>query len=432
MAKKKIIVLGAGLAGLSAAWHLQKKGIDCQVFEKESAAGGLCRSKNIDGFTFDYDGHLLHFRQEYTFNFVKSLLRNNLAEHHRSAWIYSDGAYTRYPFQANLYGLSPMVIKECVLGFIEANKNGHVNTKDNLDFLNWIKRTFGEGIARHFMVPYNKKFWTVAPQELNCDWLDGFIPVPSLKEVVEGTVEENQRQFGYNARFWYPKKGGIVQLASALAGKIKNLHNNCRITKIDLNNKEIKIGPGRREKFDHLVSTIPLPELSSLATGLPGRTLSLFSKLKWNSIFNLNLGVERKESCGRHWVYFPYKEACFFRVGFFHNFSPDLVPQNKGSLYVEVSYSKNRPIDKSTITARIKRELKKVGVLRQNDVICVQDINDIKYGYPIYDKNYRRARGNILEFLLTKGVIPCGRYGSWRYMSMEDALLDGRSAAEKL
>ena len=253
-----------------------------------------------------------------------------------------------------------------------------------------------------------------------------------MKEVIEGTVEENQRQFGYNARFWYPKKGGITQLSSALAGKVRNLHNNCRITGIDLEKKEIKLASGRIESFDYLVSTIPLPELPSLTSGLPDRVLSLFAKLKWNSIFNLNLGVDKKENCGRHWIYFPHKEACFFRVGFFHNFSPDLAPQDKGSLYVEVSYSKDKPIDRKTIVARIKKELKKVGILRQNDVICAQDINDIKYGYPIYDKNYREARRKILEFLASKNIITCGRYGSWRYMSMEDALLDGRSVAEKL
>jgi len=73
MTKKRVIVLGAGLAGLSAAWHLQRQGIDCRVFEKEPEVGGLCRSKKILGFTFDYDGHLLHFKSRQAFNFVKRL-----------------------------------------------------------------------------------------------------------------------------------------------------------------------------------------------------------------------------------------------------------------------------------------------------------------------------------------------------------------------
>src|SRR3989338_7951047 len=102
MPKKRILILGAGLAGLSAAWHLQKKGIDCQLFEKEPEVGGLCRSKKINNFIFDYSGHLLHFKHKYTFNLVRNLLGNDLLKHQRSAWIYSYGKCTRYPFQANL------------------------------------------------------------------------------------------------------------------------------------------------------------------------------------------------------------------------------------------------------------------------------------------------------------------------------------------
>lgn len=125
MPKKRILILGAGLAGLSTAWHLQKKGIDCQIFERESEIGGLCRSKKIDGFTFDYCGHLLHFKHRYAFNLIKNLLGSNLIEHKRSAWIYSSGVYTPYPFQANLHGLPADIAKECLLGFIKAAAPRH-------------------------------------------------------------------------------------------------------------------------------------------------------------------------------------------------------------------------------------------------------------------------------------------------------------------
>ena len=429
MAKKRIVILGAGLAGLSAGWHLQKMGIDCRILEKEAGVGGLCRSKKLDGFVFDYDGHLLHFRQAYTFNLVKRLLGDNLTEHKRNAWIYSDGAYTRYPFQANLYGLPGPVVKECVLGFIEASRNNHSKKKNNLNFLHWIKQTFGNGIARHFMIPYNRKFWTLPPEKLSCSWLDGFIPIPSLREVIEGTIEENQRQFGYNAHFWYPKNGGIEELSLALADEIKNIHLNCPVSEIDLKKKEIKTSTGDKEKFDHLISTLPLPEMAHLTRGLPKKISHLFTKLKWNSIFNLNLGIERKESLGRHWVYFPHQEVCFFRVGFFDNFSSRLAPSDKSSLYTEVSYSKDKPINKKGIVSRINNDLIKTGILSPGDKIYVQDINDIKYGYPIYDRNYCTAREKILDFLSGNNITACGRFGSWRYMSMEGALLDGKEAA---
>ncbi len=429
MAKKRIFILGAGLAGLSAAWHLQRRNIDCQILEKEGEAGGLCRSKNIDGFTFDYDGHLLHFKHTYTFNLIKSLLGSNLVEHQRSAWINSYGRYSRYPFQANLYGLSLPIIKECLLGFIRASKNGQLWKEENPNFLYWINHTFGKGIARHFMVPYNTKFWTLPPQKLTCEWLDGFIPVPSLSEVVDGTIEESKRQFGYSARFWYPKKGGIEQVSAALASSIHGIHINCPIVEIDPRKQEIKMASGAKEKFDRVISTIPLPEMARLIKDLPFGARSLFNKLRWNSIFNLNLGVEKQDYSGRHWIYFPQKEFCFFRAGFFHNISSALVPPNKSSLYIEVSYSKDAPIDKSNIVYQIKRDLVKADILNEEDKICLQDINDIKYGYPLYDKNYYKAREGILKYLSEKNIIPCGRYGSWRYLSMEGAILDGKDAA---
>ncbi len=432
MAKKNIIILGAGLAGLSAAWHLQKRGIDCQVFEKESEVGGLCRSRQIDGFTFDCAGHLLHFKQSQVFNFIKSLLKNNLVEHKRSSWVYSFDTYIRYPFQANLYGLPNSVVKECLMGFIQVIRNGQAESKKKLNYLNWINQTFGKGIARHFMIPYNKKFWTIPPQELTCEWFDGFIPVPSLSQVLEGTIEESQRRFGYNALFWYPEKGGIGEVPLALASRLKNIHTGCPVKGIDLTKKKIRLYSGDSQKFDYLISTIPLPQMSSLINEMPDSINSLFKKLRWNSVFNLNLGIERKDPGKRHWLYFPQKDLCFFRVGFFHNFSSQLAPPEKSSLYVEVSYSKDAGINKNKIVSRIKKDLKKIGLLKESDQICCQQSNDIKYGYPIYDVNYTPARKTILDYLAKRNVVACGRYGSWRYFSMEDSILDGKRVADIL
>lgn len=432
MSKKRIIILGGGLAGLSAAWHLQKRGIGCCVFEKEPVLGGLCRSKEVAGFTFDCDGHILHFKQRYTFNLVKRLMQDNLAEHKRSAWIHHFGTHIRYPFQVNLYGLPPVIVKECLEGFIEALKNGHPHKEKSKDFAQWIMRTFGRGISRHFFIPYNTKFWTLPPKELTCEWLSGFIPVPSLDQILEGTLEESQRQFGYNARFWYPQKGGINQLPLGLASQLRDVYTGCAAVEIDLKKKEVRLSSGDRERFDYLVSTVPLPEMSHLVKGLPGHIAALFKKLKWNSVFNVNLGIEKRDDTGRHWIYFPYKDTSFFRVGFFHNFSSSLVPRDKSSLYVEVSYSKDKHLDKNNISLRIKDDLKRVGLLSEKDRIVVEDVNDIKYGYPIYDSDYHGTRSAILNYFCAHQLIPCGRYGSWRYMSMEDVILDGRSTADRL
>lgn len=432
MARKRILILGAGLSGLSAAWHLQRRGIDCLVFEKEPEVGGLCRSKEIKGFTFDFDGHLLHFKYNQTLNLVKRLLGGNLAEHRRNAWIYSHGGFCRYPFQANLHGLPKSVVQDCLLGLIGAYNNGQKRTDKKPSFRDWINHTFGKGIARHFMTPYNTKFWTVPPGELTCEWLDGFIPVPSLSHVLEGAIDESRRQFGYNARFWYPKRGGISHLPSAFAGEIAHIHTDCKVSRIDPVKKEVGLASGNKEKFDFLISTLPLPELPGLIKGIPEGVIRLFRKLRWNSILNVNLGIAGRNPFQGHWIYFPQKEIRFFRMGFFHNFSSSLAPAGKSSLYIEAAYSKDSPVNKESIVSGSINDLKKLGILNRKEDILVQDINDIKYGYPIYDYSYTPAREGIIKYLARNNIICCGRYGNWRYMSMEGVILDGQDAAGRI
>jgi len=122
-----VLIIGAGLTGLSTAFHLEKRGgIDYSIYEKREKVGGLCRSEyktrpGLKGkFTFDILGHLLHLKKRYTIRRVKELLRKNLISQDRDAQIYSKGVYTGYPFQANIHGLPPKVVKECVFGFIDA------------------------------------------------------------------------------------------------------------------------------------------------------------------------------------------------------------------------------------------------------------------------------------------------------------------------
>jgi len=432
MAKARIIILGTGLAGLSVAYHLQKKGIDYEVFEKEDTPGGLCRSKNIDGFTFDHSGHLLHFKYKYTYDLIRDLLNNNLIQHKRNSWVYAFNAYIPYPFQANLFGLPPKITKDCLLGFIQAANNGRYKKNNDTNFRDWVYQTFGNGIARYFMLPYNKKFWTVSPSQLTCDWVNGLVPQPSLEDVIEGTVSRSSKAWGYNAHFWYPKNGGIQELALAFARRINKINLSCSCPKIDIKNKEISFMDGRQEKFDKLISTIPLPELANVIEGLPKSITSSFKKLRWVSILNLNLGIDRENISDKHWIYFPQENFVFFRVGFPHSFSSTLVPTNKSSLYIEISYSWNKPINKNNIVSRIIRDLIKAQVISNSDRILVQDINDIRYGYPVYDYNYRLARESILKFLSQNHILSCGRYGNWQYMSMEDVILDGKKLADNL
>ncbi|MCK9595029.1 MAG: FAD-dependent oxidoreductase [Candidatus Omnitrophica bacterium] len=430
MADKRIIILGAGLSGLSAAWHLQKKGIDCSVFEAQGQPGGLCRSKEVDGFVFDYCGHLLHFKHEYTFRLVKSLLGDNLHLHKRDSRIYFNSRFTPYPFQANLYGLPPAIVKECLAGFIEKGEADKRGGKNSMNFRDWIYFNFGKGIAKYFMVPYNTKFWGLPPQRITCEWLNDFIPVPSLDQVIEGAIGQSREEFGYNRQFWYPKKGGISSLARALAGQLSNLHLNSKVVAIDPGKREVGLASGRRVGYDRLISSIPLPEMPGLIRKMPAAARRPFAGLRWNSIFNLNLGIEGMDWGRKHWAYFPQPDISFFRVGFFHNFSPALAPAGKGSLYVELAHHPDSPPDTKRAITRLIKDLKNTGLLNSRANVVCRDVNRIKYAYPVYDRYYAAARKGAVDFLSSNRVIPVGRYGAWRYLSMEGALLEGKRVAD--
>src|SRR5580692_8467339 len=222
---KKVVIIGGGLAGLSAGHHLAE--YDPIVFEKERAVGGLCRSFTQDGFTFDCTGHLIHLKNQYTKDLVARILPDAFNSHERLAAIYSKSTVTPYPFQANTYGLPPEVVKDCVVGFVEsmhAEQNGGPK-----NFHDWVLETFGSGIARHFMLPYNEKFWKQDLRGITSDWVSWSIPKPTLEEVVNGALGLTNKGMGYNPRFIYPRNGGIDCLPQALAAPIKNVHTGALV-----------------------------------------------------------------------------------------------------------------------------------------------------------------------------------------------------------
>ena len=446
MNRDEIVILGAGLAGLSTAYHL-KDGYS--LFEERSEPGGMARSIYKDGYLFDYDGHLLHFKDEYTFSLVKELLNGNLAPHKRRAWIYSKGNYTPYPFQANFYGLPKSVVKDCLLGFIKSRVNftTHLSSPhrgegkgegDNLsykkdleeNFESWIKRTFGTGIAGHFMLPYNKKFWTVEPSELMCDWLDGFVPVPTIEDTITGAISVNTKLYGYNSRFWYPVKGGIRELVKGFEQKVKNLHLNKKAITIDQYKKEIIFEGGDVKRFANLVTTIPLIELRSILTDIPQEIDNAFSMLRWTSIFVVNLGIKRDDVTDKHWVYYPEESMIFYRTGFPANFSLDVVPSKRTSIYAEISYKDDKLVDKERLIADTVRGLKSIGIISDENEIEICLPIDIKYGYVIYDRNRKSAVAAIKDYLKQFGIYSIGRYGGWSYMSMADVIIEGKRMAE--
>lgn len=227
-----IVIVGAGLAGLSAAYHL--RGMPYKILEREREVGGLCRSYVKDGFTFDYTGHLLHFRQTAIKALVESLLPDRLQRHARKSYVFSHDTYTEYPFQVNTYGLPPEVVRECLLGFIATlTQSASTPSVESPSFKQWIIDSLGEGIAKHFMVPFNEKLWQVPLDDLTSDWVSWLVPKPDVKDVVSGALGIKDKAFGYNPSFQYPVSGGIKVLPEAFLPSVENLSYDSDLVEIE-------------------------------------------------------------------------------------------------------------------------------------------------------------------------------------------------------
>ena len=425
---KPVLIIGAGLSGLSTGYHLREK---CLLFEKEATPGGMASSERVANFTFDKTGHLLHFKTRY----VKDLLdcpsnSFNLAKHRRSSWVFSKNTYTRYPFQVNTYNLPSDVIKDCVASIEKAQKKRKHKTAVP-DFKNWILSNFGEGVAKHFMFPYNRKLWKTPLNQMSTEWADKLIPKTGLKQAIKGAEADYKRNFGYNKIFYYPEQRGIQAIGEFFTRKLKKqICCNNRVVNINLKNKKATTKDGKSINFDTVVSTMPLPELIEIVTGLPKEIKVMRKQLKWVSVFNYNLGVTGDVLPNKHWVYFPEKKYVFYRVGVASNFSKHAAPPKHSSLYTEVSYTTTRPLQYSRrkLKERIIEDLHKARLLTSGNSIVTEKSYDLKYAYPLPSK--RNPARQIRDFLKKHSIYSIGRYGSWEYMAMEECILQGRATAD--
>ncbi|MDY0059512.1 MAG: FAD-dependent oxidoreductase [Myxococcota bacterium] len=426
------LILGAGLAGLACARGL---GQDYRILEQEARVGGLAVTDHHDGFFFDRAGHWLHLRDDRTRTLVEELLGGDQLSVERQARIYSQGVLTRYPFQANTHGLPPETVRDCLIGFVEAWERRRKGAGRPANFEEFIHHHLGWGIARHFMVPYNRKLWGVPLRELDSSWCGRFVPRPSLEEVLGGAAGCPVEGLGYNARFVYPRVGGIGVLAERLAASLTvPVELSCAATAIDPHRREVTTSTGERIPYETLVSSLPLPTLIRLLTSAPDEVRDAALRLRASTVVCVNLGVRGPALYGVHWVYVPEPEFPFYRVGSYSNAVPGLAPEGCSSLYVETSFPPGEaPHDEARLLAEVQAGLLRMGALTPENEPCAVQVQVLRDAYVLFDGARDRAVSLLGDFLRkTAGIHTIGRYGRWIYNSMEDSLLDGLETARLL
>lgn len=402
-----------------------------KFFEKEATTGGLCRSVQQDGFTFDFTGHLLHASDPYFFSLLQSIVGlDTLNTISRRSFIYSSDTYTRYPYQINLHGLPTATIAECIEGFV-LRKKTRTTAKT---FPEWVLQNFGTGFAKHFFYPYQSKIFAYDIKKVTASWTGRFVPSTSLEQIIEGALSDNDMQsVGYNANFFYPKKGGIVAWVNQLAQQVTNpISTGFCVQSIDQQQKIVIFTNGHIEPYDSLISTMPLDVMLRMTKEKSSTHLTnAADKLLCNSVINFNLGVNNPDLSDKHWIYYPENQYPFYRIGFPHNFTPYATPEGCSSLYGEFAHVKKSERWVQTTLKDSIAQTKKLFTISEPDVLTQKIIN-IPHAYVIYDNWREQNLPKLLNSLEKQNIHSIGRYGQWKYSSMQEAVLDGKKIAQSL
>lgn len=409
------LIIGAGISGLTYAAATQH---DYLVVEAEKQIGGYCKTIYKDGFIWDYSGHFFHFQHPELRDYVMQRIDQNemLTVQKHTQILYKD-RHVDFPFQMNIHQLEQEEFIDCLYDLFSIPEGAPSDT-----FKQMLYAKFGRSIAEKFLIPYNSKLYATDLDRLDVDAMGRFFPYANREQIVRNF--RHQDSTSYNATFLYPKEG-CIRIVNSVASHVDS-------SKISLEERLISIDTAthtattnkRKIHYDRLISSLPLPKLLSIC-GIP------YDKdvYTWNKVLVFNLGFNAKgperTNC---WMYIPESKYCFYRVGFYDN----IIGQDRMSLYVEIGFGKDQPVgDIDALLQRTLDDLRIAGIVTDQQLVAEHHV----LMDPAYVHITRRSETDKEEKfkqLAEQDIYSIGRYGAWKYCSLEDNMHDAFTLAERL
>eukprot|EP00462_Mataza_sp_D1_P021879 CAMPEP_0175141878 /NCGR_PEP_ID=MMETSP0087-20121206/12397_1 /TAXON_ID=136419 /ORGANISM="Unknown Unknown, Strain D1" /LENGTH=572 /DNA_ID=CAMNT_0016425437 /DNA_START=83 /DNA_END=1798 /DNA_ORIENTATION=- len=429
-----IVVIGTGPTGLGAAWRLHELGYkNFTVVESTSDTGGLAKSVvDNNGFTWDHGVHVLFSHFTYFDSMLDMALPNqeDWFHHNRSSPAWMRNRFVGYPVQNNVWQLPEADLMECLDGLVDLTRTlASGNFSKPANFKEWVDLSFGAGIGKQFMHPYNFKVWAHTTEKLNTQWVGERVATVDPKKILHNLVYKvKDVTWGPNAVFRYPKHGS-GHIWDALIAKIPKarIFLGKRVTALHTGagkqqgGRKLSFADGTSLQYDRLVSTMPIDKLLRMSDSSELRAAgSVEGAFKYQTVNLVGIGIEGNISqhlSSVQWVYFPEEEFVFYRLTVLSNFSPYMVkkPYQQYSIVCEVSESKYRVVDQSTIVEDVVRGLKKSGFVQPDAVFATKWHERFEYGYPVPYVGRDEHVHHADELLQRARVWSRGRFGSWKY-----------------
>lgn len=417
----KVVVLGGGIAGISATYHLYGLGDKAICYEANSEAGGLTSSFTVDGFRFDTAIHLSFTSNEY----VQQLFaKTPYYSHAPDSSCYENGVWLRHPIQNNLYPLPIEDKVSLISSFYDAPKE----CGDN--YSSWLVSQYGSALAERYPIKYTLKYWGIDASRLSLTWIGDRVRKADVGEILRGAFEARVDNHYYANEMRYPKQGGYFSFIKPMLEKI-DIRLNKKAVSINLSLRSVTFADGEVVFFDKLINTIPLPELIRIIDGVPESVKAAAESLLYTTIDLISVGFSKVIENKNLWFYI-YTDTLAARAYSPSLKSPDSVPDGASSLQFEIyNLSTSEPIAAEAMIADVRNYLIKSKLCSESEILFLHH-KKVPYGNVVYDHGMEERRQIILDYLREKEVITAGRFGEWSYLWSDQALLSGKTGAESI
>jgi protoporphyrinogen oxidase len=425
----KWAILGGGLTGVTVGRLLRERGEEVVILEKEERCGGLCRSLQVNGFTFDIGGsHIIFSRDTAVLDYMRSVLGENRGERDRNTKIFYGDRYVKYPFENGLSDLPREDCFFCLNEFIRTLISAEKGTlPPPANFRDWIYQTFGRGIAELYMVPYNEKIWKYPPEEMSAHWVEGRVPRPPVEDIVRSAIGIETEGYTHQSVFSYPVWGGIESLIKSIAEPVSDaIRTGFCVSEVRKEDGHFVISDGSEQiRADRLISTIPVPHLLECLADVPEEVGGAAADLVANSLICVCVGV-KGEVPGYSWVYVPQHDiGAFNRISFPSNYSVAVAPEGHASILVEITFQKGDEMGEwpdEKLTRHALEGLCRMGVIRSEEDVVMTHVERQPFAYVVYDLDYQDNIRTVREFCRANGITLLGRFSEFEYLNMDGVI----------
>lgn len=433
----KIAILGAGVSGLSLARFLVEGGVGAHqiaLFEAAPVAGGLCRSKTVEGFTYDVaGGHILYSKDPAALAWMKECTGGDaeFEQKSRNTRIRYEHRWVNYPFENGLGDLPPQANFECLKGYVDAwHRRQMERSKTPAEFGKWVQWRFGDGIARHFMDPYNEKVWKRGLDELTSAWVAGRVPDAPVDDVLRASVGMRTEGYTHQSTFYYPRRGGFQAITDGIASTLASrIRLSTPVAELVRTKNGWRVNA---EEFDLAVSTLSLTELPRLVRGMPAHVAKAMNELEYNGLVCILLALARREHPELSWIYLPHAiQGPANRVTYMSNYAASMAPAEHASMICEITVRGGAPMPGRELEHDTIEGLVRAGLLRREEVLFT-DRSEVRQAYVVFDHAYEERRRTALGWLEEQDLVPLGRFGRFEYDNSDQCVIKARELAAAL